>query len=250
MATYQTTYGNAPAKGLPGQIANEEKCNKISRTVESSAGILFGQPAFRGTGDHGVIVGAAFAGTAAAAAGSGNTGNGTMGSITVSAGAKKGVYQLVVVEPGTNAGVFELNDPDGVFVDNGTVGSAFSAGGLAFTLADGATDFVSGDSFAITVTPTTDADFVGLAVLNPAVPPVASGATLIDGYPQYFTGAFMTEGSMYVTAGASVNDGDDVYWNPATSRFTNTTTHVRIPGCRFDTTSTDGNIVEVSLKNR
>ena len=41
MATYQTTYTTAPAKGLPGQIANEEKCNKISRTVETAAGIEF-----------------------------------------------------------------------------------------------------------------------------------------------------------------------------------------------------------------
>lgn len=250
MSTYQTTYSNAPAKGLPGQIANEEKSNRISRTVESSAGILFGQPAFRGSGDHGVIVGATFAGTASSAAGSGNTGNGVMGAITVSAGAKKGVYQLVIIEPGANAGVFEVRDPEGVFIDNGTVGVAYSAGGLAFTLADGATDFLSGDSFAITVAFTTDGDFVGLAILNPAVPPVASGATLIDGYPQYFTGAFMTAGSMYVTAGASVADGDDVYWNPATSRFTNTTTHVRIPNARFDTTGVNGDIVEISLKNR
>ena len=134
MATFQTTYSNAPAKGLPGQIANEEKCNKISRTVESAAGIEFGQPAFRGASDHGVVAGGTFAGTATSAAGSGNVGNGTMGAITVSAGAKKGVYKLVIIEPVTNAGAFEVTDPDGVFVDNGTVGVAFSAGGLAFTL--------------------------------------------------------------------------------------------------------------------
>ena len=250
MATYQTTYSSAPAKGLPGQIANEETSTRISRTVESSAGIEFGQPAFRGSGDHGVIVGTTFAGTAAATAGSGNTGNGTMGSITVSAGAKRGTYQLVVIEPASNAGVFALYDPDGVFVDNGSVASAFSAGGLAFTLADGATDFVSGDSFSIAVTFTTDADFVGLAILNPAVPPVASGSSLVDGYPQYFTGAFLVRGQMYVTAGATVADGDDVYWNPATKRYTKTTTHVRIPNAKFGTSGVDGGIVEISLKNR
>ena len=47
MATYQTTYGNAPAVGLPGQIANEELANIISRTVETSGGLNFGQPAAR-----------------------------------------------------------------------------------------------------------------------------------------------------------------------------------------------------------
>lgn len=247
MATYQTTYGNAPAKGLPGQIANEEKCNKVSRTVESAAGIEFGQPAFRGAGDHGVVAGAAFAATGAAVAGSGNTGNGAMGAITVSAGAKKGVYRLVIVEPATNAGVFAVYDPDGVFVDNGNVAAAFSAGGLAFTLADGATDFAAGDSFDITVTYTANVEFLGLAVLNPAVPP---STTLPDAYPQYFTGAFMTMGQMYVTAGATVADGDDVYWNPATKRYTNTTTHVRIPNAKFDTSGADGGIVEISLKLR
>ncbi|MBN8951441.1 MULTISPECIES: DUF2190 family protein [unclassified Rhizobium] len=54
MATYQTTYGNAPRKGLHGQIASEEKANKISRTVETAAGIKFGQPVQRGLADHGV----------------------------------------------------------------------------------------------------------------------------------------------------------------------------------------------------
>ncbi len=250
MAAYQTDYSVTPAKGLPGQIANEEKCNKISRTVESAAGIAFGQPAYRGSGDHGVVLGAAFAATGAAVAGSGNTGNGAMGAITVTAGAKQGVYTLEITGAAANAGAFRVTDPDGLFVDDGDVAAAFSAGGLAFTLADGATDFVVGDTFAITVTYTANTRFIGLAVLTSAVPPVASGATLIDGYPQYFTGAFMTMGQMYVTAGASVVDGGDVYWNPATGRYTSTTTHIRIPDAIFDTTGGDGDIVEVSLKLR
>lgn len=81
----------------------------------------------------------------------GNTGNGAMGAITVSAGAKAGVYTLTVVEPAANAGAFVVEDPDGIIIGHGTVAVAFSAGGLAFTLADGATDFVSGDTFLITV---------------------------------------------------------------------------------------------------
>lgn len=104
MAHYQTTYAKAPAKGLPGQVANEELCNKISRTVENAEGIEFGQPAFRGAGDHGVAA-------------------------------------------------------------SGSV-------------------------------------FIGLAVLNPAVP---ADAETPDRYPQHFTGAFMTEGQMYVVAGEDVS---------------------------------------------
>jgi len=247
MATYQTTYSEAPAKGLPGQIANAELANVVSRTVESAAGIAFGQPAFRGSGDHGVILGGTFAATGASAAGADNTGNGTMGAITVTAGAKAGVYTLEITGAASNAGAFRVTDPDGVFINDGDVAAAFSSGGLAFTLADGATDFVVGDTFAITVTYTANAAFLGLAVLNPAVPP---NATTPDAYPQYFTGAFMAQGQMYVTAGASVVDGGDVYWNPATGRYTSTTTHIRIPNAKFDTSGADGEIVEISLKNR
>src|SRR5688572_9507759 len=47
MATYQTTYGNAPAIGIPGAIANVELANIISRIVETSGGLNFGQPAAR-----------------------------------------------------------------------------------------------------------------------------------------------------------------------------------------------------------
>lgn len=247
MATYQTDYGVTPGKGFPGQIANEEKSNVISRTVESAAGIAFGQPAFRGSGDHGVVVGGTFAATAVSAALGTNTGNGTMGTVTVSAGAKQGAYVLTITEPGANVGTFIVEDPDGIQIGDGAVASAFSAGGLAFTLADGATDFVAGDSFTITVTYTANAKFIGLAVLNRAVPP---DATTPDAYPQYFTGGFMTMGQMYVTAGDTVSDGGDVYWDPSDGRYTSTTTHIRIPGATFDTSGVDGGIVEISLKLR
>lgn len=91
------------------------------------------------------------AGTASSAAFAGNTGNGTMGTVTVSAGAKAGVYKLVITEPGTDIGNFFVEDPDGITIGQGDVAAAFSAGGLAFTLADGATDFAAGDGFNITV---------------------------------------------------------------------------------------------------
>ena len=89
--------------------------------------------------------------TATSAANAGNVGDGVMGAVTVSAGAKPGVYRLNVTAAAVNAGTFEVEDPDGVPVGVGTVGVAFSAGGRAFTLADGTTDFVVGDGFTITV---------------------------------------------------------------------------------------------------
>lgn len=99
----------------------------------------------------GSVIGKEFVGTAASAAFAGNTGNGAMGAVTVSGRAKAGVYKLTIVEPGTNVGTFQVEDPNGNVIGTGVVAAAFSAGGLAFTLADGTTDFVAGDGFNITV---------------------------------------------------------------------------------------------------
>lgn len=90
-------------------------------------------------------------GTATSAAFAGNTGNGAMGTVTVGADAKPGVYKVLITEPGTNVGNFIVEDPDGNIIGQGDVDAAFSAGGLSFTLADGATDFAPGDGFDITV---------------------------------------------------------------------------------------------------
>lgn len=97
------------------------------------------------------VLGKVTVGAATSAAFAGNTGNGTMGAVTLAAGAKPGAYKLVVVEPGSNVGTFVVEDPDGIIIGRGVVATAFSAGGFSFTLADGATDFVAGDGFTITV---------------------------------------------------------------------------------------------------
>jgi hypothetical protein len=94
-----------------------------------------------------VLVGAL---SAVAAAVAGNTGNGAMGAVTVDAGADTGAYKLVFIEPGTNLGDFVVERPDGVVDGHGKVGTAYN-GRINFTLADGATDFVAGDAFDITV---------------------------------------------------------------------------------------------------
>jgi hypothetical protein len=92
-------------------------------------------------------------GSATATAGT-NTGNGTMGTVTVSGTAEIGTYSLRITMAASNAGDFVVVNPSGVVVGNGTVAVAYSAAGLAFTLADGATDFVVGDTFTIAVTGT------------------------------------------------------------------------------------------------
>lgn len=99
----------------------------------------------------GAVLGAVNTGTATATAFASNTGDGAMGAITVSGAAKAGVYRLTVVSAESNAGAFQVEDPDGVMIGTGNVAAAFNAGGLAFTLADGSTDFAAGDGFNITV---------------------------------------------------------------------------------------------------
>ena len=89
-------------------------------------------------------------GTATAVADAGNTGTGAMGTITVTAPAQIGAYRLVITAAATDAGTFIVTDPNGVPLSTGTVGAAYSDGGLAFTLAD-ATDYVVGDAFTINV---------------------------------------------------------------------------------------------------
>lgn len=89
--------------------------------------------------------------TVAAAVGfAGNTaGVGTVGSLTGDAGIMAGDWKVVIVDPVTNAGTFEVLRPDGTLDGTGHVASAYN-GGLNFTISD-ATDFVAGDGFTINV---------------------------------------------------------------------------------------------------
>lgn len=138
------TEGKVPGDWLKGEQVDPQDFSREKITI------LAGSGAVRAL-TSGMVLAKVTKGAATAAAVAGNTGNGTMGSVTVGAAAKPGVYSLTFIEPASNAGKFVVEDPDGNVVGAGTVAVAFSAGGLGFTLADGATDFVSGDAFTITV---------------------------------------------------------------------------------------------------
>jgi hypothetical protein len=99
----------------------------------------------------GMVLGRITKGTAASAAVAGNTGNGTITAApAVGQAAKPGVYRVVCIEPAADAGKFAVEDPDGILIGVATVGVEFTTH-LTFTIADGAADFVAGDSFTITV---------------------------------------------------------------------------------------------------
>lgn len=95
----------------------------------------------------GQVVGVIAKGAATATAQAGNTGNGTVGSITVGTDSKAGVHKVVLL----SATDFEVEDPDGVNLGTGATGAAFSGGGLTFTITAGATAFAAGDAFDVTV---------------------------------------------------------------------------------------------------
>jgi hypothetical protein len=136
MATY-----NEPVRDYEALLYAEPEFFE-SITLVSGAGVV----------EPNTVLGKITTGTSATAtAFSGNTGNGTMGTITVSAGAVNGTYKLVIIEPATDAGKFQVEDPNGKIIGTGAVAAAFSKGGLAFTLADGSTDFAAGDGFDIVV---------------------------------------------------------------------------------------------------
>lgn len=115
---------------------------------------------------------------AVGAAKAGNTGNGVMtlaGTPVLSTG-RAGVYRVVFVEPVTNLGTFVVEDPSGKIVGEGVVGTAFS-NQVAFTIADGATDFVAGDAFTITVTQTDGSKCAGLILTDATQGSLTDAAT-------------------------------------------------------------------------
>jgi hypothetical protein len=134
-ATFLSTSSPTPDALLAGEMP------RVTKAIT----LLSGENRTRGA-----VMGQITVGTGSGAAAAGNTGNGTIGAITIGANAKSGVYRLVCIEPATNAGKFSVEDPDGVNVGVATVAVAF-AGPIGFTIADGATDFVSGDAFDVTV---------------------------------------------------------------------------------------------------
>jgi hypothetical protein len=98
----------------------------------------------------GRILGQITLGTITGAPGT-NTGNGTIGTLTRTSRAVAGVYVARCVAAATNGGRFEVIDPNGKKMADALVGVAYSNGEIGFTIADGATDFVVGDTFNITV---------------------------------------------------------------------------------------------------
>ena len=160
----------------------------------------------------GEVLGRELTGSATATADAQNTGDGVMGTVTVTDQAQVGTYMLTFLEAATDAGAFMVEDPGGINMGEGNVAAAFSAGGLSFTLADGATDYVPGDQFSIVVTET--------SVVYTALPNDGSEAARCIALEDYNASSAALLGAV-VMRDSEVN-GNELVW-PASQSAANKT---------------------------
>jgi len=74
-----------------------------------------------------------------------NTGNGTVGSLSLGATETFGAFLLKA----TSATVFSVTDPEGNALPNATVGTPYANAEINFTITAGSTPFVANDSFTL-----------------------------------------------------------------------------------------------------
>lgn len=88
-------------------------------------------------------------------------------------------YTLTVepIVPANGLGAFSVTDPDGVRLDDGVIGTAYD-GPIRFTLADGAENFIVGDSFEVEVS-------VGDNTYGPYDPDAGDGRDEVAGIACY-----------------------------------------------------------------
>lgn len=251
MPPIQTTYADRPLAGRPGHVVNMETQNSITRINESATGVLgFGHPAFQGVSDGGILIAGGVALSAAAAARAGNTGNGLITAApAVGGSAIEGVYTLVAEEPAADGGVFRFEDPDGEFLGTVRVGVAATLGGIGpFTIADGATDFVAGDAFNVTVTSAEGAAVLrGITIEDKTL--VRREGETVDTFREGDSVALLTAGVIWVTAGGAVKAGDQAGFDPATKRYI-TGGGLPLPNCSYDSTAAaNGDLVKLRVSH-
>lgn len=130
--------------------------------------------------------------------GAANTGNGvpTLASPATSQAAVDGDYTLICTAAASNAGTFSVQTPDGREIGPLTVAVAFDKE-IKLTIADGATDFVVGDSFKVRVGIEGPGDFL-FGALNFAATDGKQNAGGIAIYPA------VTDGSTTIKIAAMV----------------------------------------------
>lgn len=148
------TEGRHPGEAIfsegPGAISRDNVTVAEGQTIQANG--LISKIAVA----DGVTVTTSFAGT----------GNGTitMAEPAVNTKVKDGVYRAVCIEAAADGGTFEVSGPNGKSIGPASVGVAFNKE-IKFTINDGATDFVAGDTFDILVA--TNAESFNWVAYNP-----------------------------------------------------------------------------------
>lgn len=179
---------------MPGYFSRDALTVALSQTI--LAGMVCGR-----AGVPGNIV------SSAAAAPTNTVGSGALtldGVAPVAANAKNGKYSIVCIEPATNGGIFEVQDPEGAVLGTVAVGATFN-NQVKFVIAD-ATDFVAGDRFEITVIREDGAD-EEVKALNLAGADGSEIASVIAVYP-VTTDASNKKKATFITRQAEVRASD------------------------------------------
>ena len=137
------------------------KCEAPNLYSREAVTVLAGDGAERAL-KVGAVIAARTRSTVTVAAGDGNTGDGeaTLADPALGTLAEAGLYRLACITAGADGGTFQVLSPRGYVLPDLTVGTAYADGHLNLTVADGATDFAVGDTFAIEVSG--DGKVVGL----------------------------------------------------------------------------------------
>jgi hypothetical protein len=85
------------------------------------------------------------------------TGNGTVSGVTTGPDVELGSYVATCTAAATNAGTFSVTTPSGLALPPATVAVAYTSRHLNFTIADGSSDYIVGDSFTFVVSATAPA---------------------------------------------------------------------------------------------
>lgn len=138
----------------------------VDNLIAGNAHLLLGQQITLAAGavyPRGAVLGKRTLG--AATSGFVGTGNGAMtldATTPLLAGAKQGAYTVTCITAASNSGTFRVEDPNGVVLGDVAVGATF-ADQIKFVIADGATDFIVGDKFTVTVAAGTGQYLVSVA---------------------------------------------------------------------------------------
>lgn len=249
MPNIQSTFNDRMRAGRAGLVVNMESQNSVTRISEEANGLGFGLPVVQGVGDKGILLPGSLAYEAAASARAGNTGNGTITAAPAAgAGVQEGTYTLVAEEaPAADGGTFRMEDPEGRYLGTVKVGVAATLGGLGpITIADGATDFVAGDTFEIEVTAEEGGTFFrGITIEDKTL--VRREGEAVDTFRVGDNVGLLTAGVIWVVAGAAVRSGAPATFDTDTGRFTEDG-DFQIPNAVFDTSAAvNGDLVQLRI---